>query len=146
MLEEQGSKDNRGSIFSIVEIMKNKPTSISLADCSVTNISVVDCEKNNVGWGKIKDNTWALQTSEWITCFSIVWYHITRLSFEPRGIEWPCLIISLVCVLWSTLSSWILIYRKWQIEERMRIRTAGETRVLVRMVQAHEGSDAFEMY
>ena len=57
MLEEQGSKDNRGSIFSIVEIMKNKPTSISLADCSVTNISVVDCEKNNVGWGKIKDNT-----------------------------------------------------------------------------------------
>jgi len=25
--------------------MKNKPTSISLADCSVTNISVVDCRK-----------------------------------------------------------------------------------------------------
>ena len=34
--------------FSTVEIMKNKPTSISLADFSVTNISVVDCEKNKV--------------------------------------------------------------------------------------------------
>ena len=47
MLEELANKDEQqGRInFSTVEIMKNKPTSTSLADCSVTNISVVDCEK-----------------------------------------------------------------------------------------------------
>ena len=53
MLEELASKDEQQGVnFSTVEIMKNKPTSTSLADCSVTNISVVDCEKNNVGWKK----------------------------------------------------------------------------------------------
>ena len=59
MLEELANKDEQqGRInFSTVEIMKNKPTSTSLADCSVTNISVVDCEKSNVGWRKSKDNT-----------------------------------------------------------------------------------------
>ena len=58
MLEELASKDEQQGVnFSTVKIMKNKPTSTSLADCSVTNISVVDCEKSNVGWRKSKDNT-----------------------------------------------------------------------------------------